>query len=198
MGGLEPFLFISGLVGRSVNHGFAPSTSSCCSWHRWVLPRNRWATSCGPRCRPRTWPPFSCFWPMRDTGRSTPAWRTRSFAPPFTWQPSSPTLSSRSCCCGCVSEDWGRGFWRAPAGKQPGAGEPDVPKRTLEAGLEILGRRLAGVGPMGSLGDAAVSVLLVRRGRGRPRRTGPHGAVLRPPGWKPAMRRHPSPARLPG
>lgn len=50
----------------------------------------------------------------------------------------------------------------------------------------------------GRLVTRAVSVLLVRRRRGRPRRTGPHGAVLRPPGWKPAVRRHPSPARLPG
>lgn len=37
---------------------------------------------------------------------------------------------------------------------------------------------------------------LVRRGRGSPRRAGPHGAVLRPSGWKPAVCRHPSAARV--
>lgn len=57
-----------GLAGRSVSHGFAPSTSSCCSWRRWVR-RSLWAASCGLQCRPRTWPPSSCFWPTRDTGR---------------------------------------------------------------------------------------------------------------------------------
>lgn len=37
---------------------------------------------------------------------------------------------------------------------------------------------------------------LVRRGRGSPRRAGPHGAILRPSGWKPAVCRHPSAARV--
>lgn len=128
---------IPGPAGRSVSHGFAPSTSSCCSWRRWALPRSRWAASCGPRCRPRTWPPFSCFWPMRDTGRSTPAQRTRSFALHFTWRPNSPTSSSRNCCYGYVSGEMVKGSLRAPSGKQPGAGEPEGPKGTLEVGSAI-------------------------------------------------------------
>lgn len=38
----------------------------------------------------------------------------------------------------------------------------------------------------------------VRRRRGGPRCAGPHSTVLRPPGWQPAMCRHPPPARLSG
>lgn len=40
-------------------------------------------------------------------------------------------------------------------------------------------------------------ILAVRRRRGGPRCAGPHGTVLCPPGWQPAVCRHPPPARLP-